>query len=520
MTASDSPRLEMRGVGKRFGATVALDGVDLVVQPGEVHALVGENGAGKSTLMKVLSGALRPDGGQMRLDGQPFAPANPLAARAAGVAMIYQELNLAPHLTVEQNITLGIERHAAGFIRRSAYRRRIATTFDRLSRPDIRPDTPVRHLSAAERQLVEIARALVTDARVLVMDEPTSSLGLADIEQLFGVIERLRAAGVAIVYISHFLEEVQRVAQRYTVLRDGRNVGTGDMAAVTLAQLVELMIGRRLDEMFPRVPHGAGPPLLHIAGLSGCRLPSDVDLMLHRGEILGLAGLVGAGRTELLRCIFGLDAVRSGAVCLAGFTGGKQRDFAGPARPKRSPRAGSTPASRLAQGIGLLSEDRQAEGLALSRSIADNMMLSRLSPFARLGWLNLRALDRAAAGWIQRLDIRARGPGQRVRDLSGGNQQKAALARLLHHDVDVLLLDEPTRGIDVASKAQIYQLIGELAARGKAVLVVSSYVPELLGICDRIAVMHRGRLGPARPAREWTEHSIIAVAASGKEAVA
>jgi ribose transport system ATP-binding protein len=522
--ASDTPRLKMRGVSKRFGATVALDSVDLAVQAGEVHALVGENGAGKSTLMKVLSGALRPDVGQIELDGRPFAPTNPLAARAAGVAMIYQELNLAPHLTVEQNITLGIERHAAGFIRRSAYRRRIAETFERLNRPDIRPDVVVNHLSAAERQLVEIARALVTDARVLVMDEPTSSLGLADIEQLFGVIERLRAEGVAIVYISHFLEEVQRVAQRYTVLRDGRNVGTADMSTATLAQLVELMIGRRLDEMFPRVPHEAGPPLLHIAGLSGRRLPSDVDLMLHRGEILGLAGLVGAGRTELLRCIFGLDAVRSGAMCLAGFTGGKQADVAALTRPRllkqQSSRAGVTPAARLAQGIGLLSEDRQAEGLALSRSIAENMMLSRLSPFARLGWLNLRALDKAAAGWIQRLDIRARGPSQRVRDLSGGNQQKAALARLLHHDVDVLLLDEPTRGIDVASKAQIYQLIGELAARGKSILVVSSYVPELLGICDRIAVMHRGRLGPARPAHEWTEHAIIAAAASGKEAVA
>ena len=521
MSASEIPRLTMRGVGKRFGATVALDAVDLTVGSGEVHALVGENGAGKSTLMKVLSGALRPDAGEMRLDGRRFAPANPLAARAAGVAMIYQELNLAPHLTVEQNITLGIERHAGGFIRRSAYRRRIATAFERLNRPDIRPEVVVSHLSAAERQLVEIARALVIDARVLVMDEPTSSLGLADIEQLFGVIERLRATGVAIVYISHFLEEVQRVAQRYTVLRDGRNVGTGDMGTATLAQLVELMIGRRLDEMFPRVPHEPGPPILHIAGLSGRRLPSNVDLMLHRGEILGLAGLVGAGRTELLRCIFGLDAVRSGAVCLAGLTGGKQRDFAAPSRPpllQPSPsRTGATPATRLAQGIGLLSEDRQAEGLALSRSIADNITLSRLSPFARLGWLNLRALERTAAGWIQRLDIRSRGPGQRVRDLSGGNQQKAALARLLHHDVDVLLLDEPTRGIDVASKAQIYQLIGELAARGKAILVVSSYVPELLGICDRIAVMHRGRLGPARPAREWTERAIVATAASGKE---
>jgi ribose transport system ATP-binding protein len=490
----------MRNVHKRFGATVALADVNLRVQAGEVHALVGENGAGKSTLMKVLSGAVRPDAGEIWLDGAPFMPANPLAARAAGVAMIYQELNLAPHMTVEQNVTLGAERRTAGVIRPAVHRRRIVDILARLGRPDIRPETPVQRLSAAERQVVEIARALLADARVLVMDEPTSSLGLADIEQLFAVIGRLRTEGVAIVYISHFLEEVQRVAQRFTVLRDGRNVGTGEMAGVTLGQIVELMIGRRLDEMFPRVPHEVGSPILEIRGLTGRRLPLAVDLTLHRGEILGLAGLVGTGRTELLRCIYGLDTVRAGNVRVATVAAGK-----------------AAPDARLAQGVGLLSEDRQAEGLALSRTIADNITLSRLGPLARWGWVNPRAVRRAASDWIRRLDIRARGPEQRVRDLSGGNQQKTALARLLHHGVDVLLLDEPTRGIDVASKAQIYQLIGELAAHGKAILMVSSYVPELLGICDRIAVMHRGRLGPARPVEQWTEHAIISVAASGKE---
>lgn len=496
----DTPRLEMHHVCKHFGATAALTDVDLVVQAGEVHALIGENGAGKSTLMKILAGALRPDAGHIRLDGRPFLPANPLAARTAGVAMIYQELNLAPHLSVEENITLGAEHRRAGFIRHAAHRRRIADIFQRLGRPDLRPETPVRRLSSAERQLVEIARALLTEARVLVMDEPTSSLGLADIAQLFAVIDRLRADGVAIVYISHFLEEVQRVAQRYTVLRDGRNVGSGAMADATLGQVVELMIGRRLAELFPQVPHELGPPLLEIRALTGQRLPLSADLTLQRGEILGLAGLVGAGRTELLRCLFALAPVKCGDVRIAQVTAGKH-----------------TPAARLRQGVGLLSEDRQTEGLALARSVADNILLSRLAPVARWGWISPRAMHRTAAGWIQRLDIRARGPQQRVRDLSGGNQQKAALARLLHHGVDVLLLDEPTRGIDVASKAQIYQLIGELAARGKAILVVSSYIPELLGICDRIAVMHRGRLGPPRPAREWTEHALMSVAASGKE---
>jgi len=353
------------------------------------------------------------------------------------------------------------------------------------------------------------------------MDEPTSSLGLADIEQLFSVMERLRDAGVAIVYISHFLEEVQRVAQRYTVLRDGRKVGDGEMADITLGGLVELMIGRKLDQMFPRVPHGVGEPVLQISHLSGRRLPTDVDLTLRRGEILGLAGLVGAGRTDLLRCVFGLEAVRRGSVTVLGFTGGKHLDaIRRSVQSTRMPAsAGCSPADRLAQGVGLLSEDRQSEGLALSRTIGENVMLSRMTPFARWGWLNLRAMRRATADWIGRLEIRSRGPDQRVRDLSGGNQQKVALARLLHHDVDVLLLDEPTRGIDVASKAQIYQLIGELAARGKSVLVVSSYVPELIGICDRIAVMHRGRVAAVRPAAAWTEHEVIAVAASGKESV-
>lgn len=501
--ATHGPRLQMRGVVKRFGATLALDGVDLTVAPGEVHALIGENGAGKSTLMKVLSGAVRPDAGAMHLDGQPFAPAGPLAARAAGVAMIYQELTLAPHLTVEQNLTLGVEHHRLGFIQRAAYRDRVADALACLNHPELRPGAPVRRLSPASRQLVEIARALLLDARILVMDEPTSSLGLADIEHLFLVIDALRQSGVSVVYISHFLEEVQRVADRYTVLRDGRTVGTGRLADATQDQLVELMIGRKLDEMFPQVPHAPGPPVLELKELLGARMTAGASLTVHRGEILGLAGLVGAGRTELARTIFGMDFVRSGTVRVAGIS-----------RSKHSP------ANRLSEGVGLLSEDRQSEGLAVGRTVAENVTLSRPAPFTRWGFVSLRGMHRATSRWIDALGIRVRGSNQAVRELSGGNQQKVALARLLHHDVDVLILDEPTRGIDVASKAQIYRLIGELAARGKAVLVISSYVPELLGICDRIAVMHRGRLVPPRPAGEWTEHAIIAAAAGGRESSA
>ncbi|TAH34665.1 MAG: sugar ABC transporter ATP-binding protein [Planctomycetota bacterium] len=493
-----APRLEMHGLVRRFGATAALQGVDLSVQAGEVHALLGENGAGKSTLMKILAGALRADAGSMRLDGAAYAPSGPLAARAAGVAIVYQELNLAPHLTVEENLVLGVEQHTLGVIRSRRWRARVIEVLQRLHRPEIRPEIPVRKLSPAARQLVEIARALLADARVLILDEPTSSLGLADTEHLFQLVRALAARGVSVIYISHFLEEVRAVADRYTVLRDGRSVGAGALAQTGTSRLVEQMVGRKLEEMFPRVEHAPGAPILEVESLAGRRLPASASFTLHRGEILGIAGLVGAGRSELLRALFGLEPVRRGAV----------RIGTAAARPG--------PAWRLRQGVGLLSEDRKLEGLALSRSVEDNLLLSDLGRYARLGWLRRRHMRAATTEWMQRLGVKARSPEQRAGELSGGNQQKLALARLLHHDVDVLLLDEPTRGVDVASKAQIYQLIGALAARGKAVLMVSSYTPELLGVCDRIAVMHRGRLGPARPAAEWSEAAILEAAASGK----
>ena len=316
---------------------------------------------------------------------------------------------------------------------------------------------------------------------------------------MFEVIDGLRRHGVAVVYISHFLEEVQRVADRFLVLRDGRVAGAGATADVSLADLVELMIGRRLPDLFPTKARQPGEPLLELHALIGEAQPTGVDLCLRRGEVLGLAGLVGAGRTELLRAIFGLDPIVRGRVTIAGY----------------SARAHS-PADRLAQGVGLLSEDRQAEGLALSRSIAHNMLLSRLEPFSRWGWLNRRLMRETVRTWIARLGIRAEHPDQTVSHLSGGNQQKVAFARLLHHDVDVFLLDEPTRGVDVASKAQLYAWIEQLVERGKAILFVSDYVPELLGVCDRVAVMYRGRLGGARPANAWTERDVMTAATSGE----
>jgi len=488
----------MSRISKRFGATVALDGVDLSVQPGEVHALIGENGAGKSTLMKVLSGAHPPDSGRMALDGEPYAPDGPLAARGAGVAMIYQELTLAPHLTVEANVMLGVEQHRLGVLRRQEMRRRVREALDALHHPDISPDVPVRDLSVGAQQLVEIARAVVLRARVIVLDEPTSSLTQEDTEHLFDLIDRLRGGGASIVYISHFLEEVKRVADRFTVLRDGRVTGTGEVAGTETESIIEMMVGRRLDDMFPRAPHEPGDVILKLDALCGDPVPRDVNLALHRGEVLGIAGLIGAGRTELLRTVFGLAPVQRGTVTVAAVTD-----------------HGATPARRLDQGVGLLSEDRKSEGLATSLSVVDNMTLSHLAPYSRGGWLNLRARRAAAEGWVDRLSIRARDAGQPVADLSGGNQQKVAIARLLHHDVDVLLLDEPTRGIDVGSKVQVYEWIGKLAAQGKAIVFVSSYLPELMGVCDRIGVMSRGRLVEVRRVSDWTETTVMAAATGG-----
>ena len=495
-----APRLRMTGIRKSYGPTRALDGVDLALRAGEVHALVGENGAGKSTLMKVLSGAVDPDAGGMTLDGRAYAPSGPQDARRRGVAMIYQELTLAPHLSVEANVALGLETTRWGFLRRGADRRRVEEALAVLEHPEIRPDASVASLNPAAQQLVEIARALLLDVRVLVLDEPTSSLTQQDAQRLFALVRRLRDRGVTVVYISHFLEEVQQIADRFTVLRDGRSVGGGRTADFAVGHIVEMMVGRALDEQYPHTPHEIGAPVLELTDLTGEELPVGVGLTLHRGEILGVAGVVGAGRTELLRAVFGLDPVRRGRVVVRTATAG---EVVG---------GSSTPGRRIAEGLGMLSEDRKEEGLTLEQSIEDNLTYTRLGPYSWLGWLNAGRRRRAVREWLGRLRVRCSGPGQAVGDLSGGNQQKVALGRLLHQEADVLLLDEPTRGVDVGSKAEIYRLIGALAAQGKAVLFVSSYLPELLGVCDRLAVMTRGRLSAARPAGEWTPEQIMAVA--------
>jgi ribose transport system ATP-binding protein len=492
----------MQGVRKRFGATVALDGVDLSVDRGEVLALVGENGAGKSTLMKVLSGAYQPDEGRMWLEDAPYHPRHPLEARRAGVAMIYQELSLASHLSVAENILLGVEPGRGPLVDWASMRRRAAEAMTLVGHPGIRLDTPVARLSVAEQQLVEIARAVATGSRVLVLDEPTSSLAREDTARLFDLVRRLREQRHAIIYISHFLEEVKEISDRYTVLRDGRSVGGGETASAAPDQIIALMVGRAVDDLYPRSPRAPGEVVLEVLDLGGRVKPRSATLALRRGDVLGIAGLVGAGRTELLRGILGLDAVRRGEVKVATHIG-----------PASEPTA--LPSQRWAQGVGMVSEDRKSEGLALGLSVADNLTLTRLPVL-----LSPARLDHGARRWADRLGVRCRSMRQSVGSLSGGNQQKVALARLLYHDAEVLLLDEPTRGIDVGSKAEIYRVIDELAGSGKAVLMVSNYLPELLGVCDRIAVMCRGVLGPARPVGEWDEHRLMLEAIGAETVVA
>jgi ribose transport system ATP-binding protein len=489
----------MAGIRKRFGATTALDGVDFKVAPGEVHALIGENGAGKSTLMKVLSGAIRPDEGHMVLDGGPYQPADPADARRRGVAMIYQELNLARHLSVAANVMLGIEEARWGILRSRAMEARVREALSLLHHPDIAPEVPVRRLSISAQQLVEVARALVQNAGTIVFDEPTSSLTRRDTAHLFEVIGRLRSRGVSVVYISHFLEEVREISDRFTVLRDGRTVGSGEMAGTGLERIVELMVGRSVDQMFPRVAHSAGEPALEVRELEGQPRPRKASFVLHRGEVLGVFGLVGAGRTETLRSIFGLQPVRGGRV----------------ERRELGDITGIPPRRAIMAGLGFLSEDRKEEGLLLNRSLAENIAISDYRRLSTAGWIPGRRERAAARRLMDRLQIKARGPEARAATLSGGNQQKVAIARLLQQDAEVLLLDEPTRGIDVGSKVQIYELMGRLASEGKAILFVSSYLPELLGIADRIAVMRRGVITAVRPVAEWSEESIMLEATKG-----
>jgi ABC-type sugar transport system ATPase subunit len=474
---TNPPILEVEGVTRRFPGVVAVDGVNFSLRAGEVHALLGENGAGKSTLIKILGGALRKDGGTVRLNGAPVDFHSPADALAAGIAVIYQELVLCPHLSVAENILMGHLPRTAGFaVDWPAAQKRVTAILAQLG-VSLPLNTPVGRLSTAQQQLVEIAKALSRDSRILVLDEPSAALGQRDLDHLFRVIDLLRDQGVAIAYISHRLEEVFEIADRVTVLKDGHLVGTWPIGAVTMQGLVRAMTGRDLGVITGAAGDDTAPVRLEVRGLGRNGAFREVSLELRAGEIVGIAGIVGSGRTELLRAIFGADRPDEGEIAVDAI----------PVRFR-------SPAQALRRGLGLLPEDRKTQGLLLDRALRENVSLACLGRFTRFGILRLAQEERAVRALMTDLQIAARGSGQPVMTLSGGNQQKVVLARWLARRCGILLFDEPTRGVDVGAKEEIYRLIHALAADGAAVLVVSSELKELFAICPRILVMRKGRI--------------------------
>ncbi len=498
-----APTLEMRNISKTFPGIKALDQVQLKAWGGEVLALMGENGAGKSTLMKVLSGAYQADpGGQILIHGEPVQIGDPIAAKRLGISIIYQELSLAPNLTVAENIFLGDELHTRGLVRRAAMYDSCRPVLERLGAP-FGPETPVAGLSIAEQQLVEIARALHAKSKILVLDEPTTALSSRETERLFTLIRQLRAEGIALIYISHRMAEVYELSDRVSVLRDGTYVGTLEREQISADALVKMMVGRDLSSFYKKEhdPHGSrGPVILEVKDLTDGRRLKPASFQLHEGEVLGIAGLVGSGRTELARLIYGADLRAGGEVILDG-----------------RPLAVREPKDALRAGIAYLTEDRKALGLFLDMSCGDNINIGVIDRDARQGGvLNLAAARRRAEEAFRSLRVRAASPLVNVGSLSGGNQQKVLLSRWLEIGPRVLILDEPTRGVDIGAKSEIYRIIDELAQRNVGVIVISSELPEVIGICDRVLVMREGHIegevgGPG--GRAITQENIMAYAA-------
>jgi ribose transport system ATP-binding protein len=472
------PLLEMRGISKAFGAIKALSGVDLDIFAGEIHALMGENGAGKSTLMKILSGAHKASAGEIRVSGQPVLIDGPMAAKRLGISIIYQELALAPNLTVAENMLLGQEIVRSGFLDRRAMKKACGEILQDLG-ADFDASTRVANLSLAQRQQVEIARALISNCRVLVMDEPTTSLSSRECERLFTIIRKLRSQGMAIVYISHRMNEIYDLSDRVTVLRDGSCVGCIGRAELSEEVLVRMMVGRDLSSFYQKdrqTGYKSGPLLLSVSNIGDGRKVRGASFDLHEGEILGLAGIVGAGRTELARLIYGADRKESGSITLN-------------AKPIET----GQPIDAIGAGIVYLTEDRKQQGLFLDMSVLANINIGAISRDAgSFGVLNAASARKRTEKAIADMKIAVAGPDISVGTLSGGNQQKVLLARLLQTQPKVLILDEPTRGVDIGAKSEIYRIIETLAAQGTGIVVISSELPELIGICDRILVMREG----------------------------
>ena len=487
--------LEMREIDKSFPGVQALNGVDLDLYSGEVLALLGENGAGKSTLIKILGGAHAPTAGNVLVGGREVNLSTPHASQAAGIGIIYQEFNLVPHLSARENIFLGQESGRGGFIDTGEERRKASDLFRRLGTP-IDPEHRCSDMTVAQQQVVEIAKALSQDARILVMDEPSATLTPQEVERLLKIVRELRTQGLGIIYISHRLEEVYEISDRIMVLRDGGHVATRPTGELGREALIELMVGRKLENEFPSHEPRIGDERLEVRGLSRGTAVRDISFSARAGEILALTGLVGAGRTETVRLLFGADQPDSGSIALDG----EALHF-------------SNPRQAIRAGIGLLTEDRKGQGLVLMHSVRENFGLPNLEEFSRWGMVDRHNEQTSFSSFVDSLRIKVPHQDELARNLSGGNQQKVVLAKWLQRNCEVIIFDEPTRGIDVGSKYEIYLLIQELAAQGKVIIMISSELPEVLGLADRVLVMHEGRItGEITDVRNATQEDIMRMA--------
>jgi ribose transport system ATP-binding protein len=499
------PVVEMLGIEKSFPGVRALRNVRFDLYPGEVHALMGENGAGKSTLMKILTGVYHPDAGEIRVDDAPVGLPDPHAAQALGISIIHQELFLMNHLTAAQNIFIGREpRKAFGiFVDEDQMKRDAAKIFERM-KVGISPAAEVGHMTVARQQLVEIAKALSYNARVLIMDEPTSALNETEVEHLFAVIDDLKANGVGIVYITHKMDEVKRIADRVTIMRDGQYIDTLPAATTPMSTIIQMMVGRELADQHRATGHGTDEEVLRVTNLSRGNAIRDVSFSLRKGEILGFAGLMGAGRTEVARAVFGADPIDKGTIHIHG----RERRIA-------------SPADAVAEGIAYLSEDRKHFGLVTGMSVRDNItMASWYRYISGRFFMRDAAMDDVAREYVEKLKVKTPSVSQITRLLSGGNQQKVVIGKWLLRDCDILIFDEPTRGIDVGAKAEIYRLLEELAAQGKAIIVISSELPEVLRLSHRIAVMCEGRITGELDGRTATQEDIMTLATQRNAAAA
>lgn len=491
-----APVLEMRGIAKAYPGVVALHSVDFSVRPGEVHALIGENGAGKSTLMKILAGADTKDSGQIFIDGKESHIDTPQEAMRLGVSIIYQEFNLVPYMNAAENIFLGREPASVvpGLIDFGRMYSDAEKIIDELGVAlDVR--TPMNHLSVAQQQMVEIAKATSRKSRIIAMDEPSATLTDHELENLFGLIRRLKAEGVSIIYISHRLEEIFEIADRVTVLRDGELVATKDIAETNRADIIRMMVGRELSDSIPKIAAEARDVALEVRNLNRAGVLHDINFQVRSGEILGIAGLVGAGRTEVARAIFGADPIDSGQIIMNG-----------------KPVTIHSPRRAISLGIGLVSEDRKALGLVLGMAVRENISLANLGVLSRLGFIKRRKEREIAESYVKDVLIKTPSIEQAVQNLSGGNQQKVVLAKWLFTKSKVLIFDEPTRGIDVGAKTEIYQLMNRLAAQGVAIIMISSELPEVLGMSDRTLVMHEGRIAGELSGKDATQERIMGLA--------